>query len=272
LGKNRDGDSVVTQRVDGVKIDMDIAGTAFHFDSTSANNAEASPLADFYKALVGTEFQLTVPSDARGLKVEGLGHFLHKLSEQHANLRAQSVADYNQMMAVWFMAVPDKPVRGGDTWTRSSKFSVTSLQGFDATYRYTYAGKEGPLDKITVNTQLQYKVRDPGKSEGLAASIKNIDLKASDGTGVILFDRAKGRIVRSEMTLTLEGPMTMILDGKEAVVNLKQRQKTWVRTTDANPLTDDPKEENRRLRDENERLKRRLQDIERALKDPPHKK
>jgi RNA polymerase sigma factor (sigma-70 family) len=268
-GKNREGHWVVSQRVEGVKINVDIGGTTVQFDSTTGKSNEPSPLGDFYKALVGAEFQLTVPPGPRGLKIEGLNQFFRNLSSQHVHLRTQSIADYNQMLALWFMAVPDQPVQVGDTWTRTSKFSVTALQGFDATYQYTYAGREGELDKIRVVCQLKYQLRDPGKSEGFPVSIKNVDLKTSKGSGVIFFDRAKGRIVQSEMNLTLEGPMTMILDGKEAQVNLRQTQKTQVRTTDANPLTDNPKEENQRLREENERLKRRLQEIERALKKQP---
>src|SRR5262249_16593322 len=182
---------------------------------------KASPLADYYKALIGAEFQLAIPPDPRGVKIEGLDQFFRKLAPQYASLRAQSFADYKQMLAVWLMAVPEQSVQVGDTWTPKSKFSVTG-QEVDATYRDTYAGHEGPLDKITVSTQLQYHIGDADKPKGFPVPINRIDLKTSEGTGVILFDRAKGRIVRSEMTLDLEGPMTMILADKEARVILKQ--------------------------------------------------
>jgi RNA polymerase sigma factor (sigma-70 family) len=274
--RTRDNRWVITQRVEGVKIDLDMAGTRLNYDSTTGKPSADSPLGNFYQALVGSEFQLTVPSGAQGLQIDGVPKFLRELSNRQTPLHAKSVADYNQLLGVWFLALPPQPVRVGDTWSRKAEFSVLSLHGFNVVYQYTYAGKEGPLDKITVQCTMGYQLRDPGKGEGFPAQVKKVDLKTTKGTGVVYFDRARGRIVWSEMTLPLEGQMTLLLNGQETQVDLRQTQTIRGQTMDADPLRKenarDQEAEIRRLQQENERLKRQLQVIEEALKKPPAKK
>src|SRR5262245_18517651 len=74
--EDKDKNPVVVQRIEGAKLRIDIAGNPITFDSTNpttANNA----LAEFFKALVGTEFKLTLEKDSmKVLKIEGRDDFL----------------------------------------------------------------------------------------------------------------------------------------------------------------------------------------------------
>jgi RNA polymerase sigma factor (sigma-70 family) len=271
----RDDDWVMTQRVEGVKIDIDIGGNRLRYDSTGEGAKADGPLAEFYKALVGSEFELTVPAQAQGLRVKGIDRFLRKLeTTTRAAVPAECFTDFNQMLGIWFAALPHQPVQVGDTWTRRNRFSIGPIQGFDAAYCYTYAGKEGSLDKIMVACTLGYQLKEPGKNGEFPFQVKKADLTTGKGTGVILYDRVKGRIVRSEMTLTLQGQLTVAQGLGEFQTEFKQMQKMQVRTTDTDPLKGgDPKGdaalEIQRLKQENERLKRQIQAIEQALRKEP---
>lgn len=78
-----------------------------------------------------------------------------------------------------------------------------------------------------------------------------------NGTGFLYFDRAKGRLASSAMSVTLAGTMDIEIGGSETQVDLLQTHQTTVRTMDANPIGDaPPREERERLRKENERLRK----------------
>src|SRR5205823_5938567 len=75
----QDGDNwVVRQKIEGVKISIDIGGSKITYDS-AADSTAANPLSDCCKALVGAEFTLTVDKDMKVSKIEGRGRLLKRL-------------------------------------------------------------------------------------------------------------------------------------------------------------------------------------------------
>ena len=59
----------------------------------------------------------------------------------------------------------------------------------------------------------------------------------SDAKGTIVFDNQKGRVVSSDMSLKLDGKLSIEIGGMTTDVDLSQTQTTNVKTTDDNPLT-----------------------------------
>ena len=102
---------------------------------------------------------------------------------------------------------------------------------YDTSYKYTYEGKEGKLDKIKVDTTLKYSPPGAGAAGALPFTIVSADLKSSDAKGTVLFDSAAGRLDSSEMGLKLAGKLTVSIGGMNTDVELTQEQKTTVRTT-----------------------------------------
>ena len=62
----------------GVKLRIDIAGNPITFDSTNPGQGTTA-LAEFFKALVGTEVKLTLSPDMKVLKIEGRDDFINRL-------------------------------------------------------------------------------------------------------------------------------------------------------------------------------------------------
>jgi hypothetical protein len=238
--EQKDGNWVVKQKIEGVKMDINIGGNPVTFDSTK-DQGTANPLADFFKALVGSEFTLTVTPEGKVTKIEGREDFVKKLTSANQNMAPmlnQILSDdaLKQMTDPAFSVIPDKAVKVGDTWTKSSKLNMGPIGTYDTTYTYKYEGKQDKLDKISVKTDLKYSPPSESAQAQLPFKIEKADLKSSNGTGTILFDNEKGRLASSELGLNLDGSLTIKIGGTPTEVKLKQEQKTTVKTSDENPL------------------------------------
>jgi hypothetical protein len=238
--EQKDGNWIVKQKIEGVKMDIEISGNKIGYDSTK-DTGTGSALADFFKALVGSEFTLTISPKMEVVKIEGRDEFVQKLVSANQTMKPlleQILSDeaLKQMADPAFAVVPNKPVKKGDTWTRESKLNMGPIGTYDTTYKYTYEGKDGKLDKIKVETTLKYSPPSTDAGAVLPFKIKQADLKSKEATGTVLFDNEKGRLDSSETNLKLEGKLTIEIGGMSSEVELSQTQKTTVKTTDKNPI------------------------------------
>ncbi len=253
------------RRVDGVKLAVDIGGSKVEYDSTLKKGAD-NPLADFYRALVGTRLRVTLGRDNAVTKVSGREALLERAAGPAAEVLRKALSE--DAVRLWaqgpFGGLPSRAVRPGDSWAQTRKLELGPLGAYEAKYWYTYAGREGKLDRIKMEVGRLRPVGGDGK-------VRKGGLRCAEGTGTLLFDRARGRTVYLCSNLKLEGRLTMTVDGKEVEVELSQREKVVVKTTDTSPLgaarpADARDREIERLRQENERLRRQLRAVQEALK------
>lgn len=242
VDQDKDKNWIVTQKIEGVKMDIEIGGNKITYDSANPGAGTSNPLADFFKALVGSEFKLTISPDMKVTKIEGRDEFINKLvkaNPQMEPLLKQILGDeaLKQMADPAFASVPPNPVKKGDTWEKQSKLNMGPIGTYDTTYKYTYEGKDGKLDKIKVDTVLNYKPPEAGAAGTLPFKIKAAKLESKNATGTILFDNEKHRLDSSDMKLALEGKLTIEIGGMTTEVDLNQEQDTKVKTTDQNPAT-----------------------------------
>lgn len=241
--EDKDKAWTINQKIEGIKMDIDIGGNKVNFDSTKDTGVN-NPLSDFFKALVGSSFKLTVSPDFKVTKIEGRDEFLKKLvtaNQQMEPMLKQILSDeaLKQMADPAFSVVPNKAVKKGESWTKETKLNMGPIGIYDTSYKYTYEGpdeKDKSLAKIKVETTLKYAPPAEGTATQLPFKIKKADLKSSDATGVVMFDVAKGRVASSDMGLKLDGKLSIEIGGMVTEVDLSQTQKTTVKTTDDNPL------------------------------------
>jgi Family of unknown function (DUF6263) len=215
--EKQDGDTwVIKQKIEGVTMEIDIGGNKINYDSTKDNSA-ASPLGDFFKALVGSEFKISVamPKDKEVTitKIEGREEFLKKLGNANPQMgpllnQILSEKALMEMAAPTFSALPNKEVDAktdSKTWKRTSVLDMGPIGKYENSYTYTYEGKDDKkLDKIKVETKLVYK--EPAESGGSGAlpfKIKKAKLESKPSTGSILFNPELGRIENSKAKWTL---------------------------------------------------------------------
>jgi hypothetical protein len=243
--EEKDKNWIIKQKITGLKMDIQIGGTPIQYDSTKDTSAVNNPLSDFFKALVGSEFTLTVSPDFKVTKIEGRDEFLKKLintNQTMESLLKQILSEdaLKQMADPAFAVVPGKPVKKGESWEKPSKLDMGPIGRYETTYKFTYEGpdeKEKNLARIKVEATLKY-FAPAGAPAGsnLPFKIVSADLKSDKATGTILFDTEKGRLASSEMSLDLKGKLSIDISGMTSEVDLTQTQKTTVKTTDKDPL------------------------------------
>ena len=232
--KQEGGKWILSQKILGVKMDIDIGGSPIKYDSTSAAaNNTSNPLSEFFKALVGSEFKVTVdPKTLKIDKIEGREEFVKKLID--ANKQMKPLLDQilsekalKEMAEPTFAVVTTEPVEKGKKWTKQTTLDMGPIGKYTNDYTYTYEGEDKDLDTIKVETKLTYN--PPEKTEGvgnLPFKIKTADLKSKSSSGTVWFNRKKGRVEKSKTDLDLAGKLTIEIGG----------QSTEVDTSDKNPV------------------------------------
>jgi hypothetical protein len=239
----QDGDNwEIKQKIDGVKMRIEIGGTPIEYDSTKEGTT-STPLSDFFKQLVGSEFTLTVNKEFKVTKIEGRDNFLKKLTNSNPameSLLKQILSEdaLKEMADPTFAAVPNKEVKKGDTWPKESKLDMGPIGKYENKFKYTYEGPDkDKKDKISVETTLTYTAPDEKTAAGgLPFKIKSADLSSKNAKGTILFDAEKGRVDKSDMHVELSGSLNIDIGGQATSVNLTQKQDTTVTTSDTNPI------------------------------------
>jgi hypothetical protein len=238
--QDKDKNWVVDQKIEAVKMDIEIGGNKISYDSTKDTAGTGNALADFFKALVGSTFTLTISPDMKVLKVEGRDDFVNKLVKANPQMKPlleQILGEdaLKQMSETAFGMLPNKPVKKGDTWTKESKLNMGPIGTYITNYKYTYEGKDGKLDKIKVDSNLTYEAPGPAAAGTLPFKITEAKLASKNSSGTIWFDNDKHRIDHSEMKLTLDGTLKIDIGAMSTEVTLTQNQTTTVKTSDTNP-------------------------------------
>jgi hypothetical protein len=70
---DKNGNWILKQKIHGIKMNIEISGSPpISYDSTKEGAAN-TPLAEFFKLVVGAEFKITMDDDMKVIKVEGPG-------------------------------------------------------------------------------------------------------------------------------------------------------------------------------------------------------
>lgn len=235
--KDEDKDKNITlvQRIEGVKLSIEIAGNPIKYDSSSPGTANTS-LAEFFKQLVGTEFKLTLDKDMKVTKIDGRDEFLRKLGQANQTMepmlkRVLNDEALKQMADPMIGLLPGKLVGKGDKWTRESKLNLGPIGSYKNSFNYTLDKIEKDMAEITVVSKLVYE--PPTESgDGLPFRIKNAKLDSKESGGKISFDVKKNRLEKQELSVNLAGELTIEIAGQETKVELTQDQKTTITTSD----------------------------------------
>ena len=236
----QDGDKwQIKQTIEGVKMRIDIAGNPISFDSTTPTATANTALSEFFKALIGAEFTLTLNKDMKVEKVEGRDEFLKKLSaanQQMEPLLKKILSDEAlKQMADPTFGIMKKDVKKDDKWPTEVKLDLGPIGSYLTTYNYTYKGKDTAkpeLDRIDVTAAMVYTA--PKDSDGsLPFKIVSADLKASDkSAGAILFNSKLGRVESMDLNIKVNGTLNIEIGGQKTTVELNQDQTTSVKTGD----------------------------------------
>jgi hypothetical protein len=236
--KDKEGNYVVTQKIAGIKMNIDIGGNKIAYDST-AKNAK-NPMTDFFDQLLKQELIFHITPDLKVKDIEGRDAFIKSLGEtnpQMTSLLKQILSQdaLTKMAEPTWWALPDGAVAKGKTWTKDSKLNLGPIGKYDTTFTFTYDGQEKNLDKIGIKADLTYTAPTEKEASGLPFTIKEAKLASKSATGEAFFDRAKGRFDSSKMDMKLAGTLTITVGNMNTDITLDQDQNSASKSSDTNP-------------------------------------
>ncbi|HEX3146789.1 MAG TPA: DUF6263 family protein [Gemmataceae bacterium] len=247
----QDGDKwIVKQTIEGVKMKIDIAGSPVSYDSTNeaAAGGTNTALSEFFKAIKGSQFTLTLLKDGTVEKVEGRDEFVKKLTQSNKQLEALlnkilSEEAIKQMADPTFGVTPKEVKKEKESWPRTVKLSLGPLGSYENTYTFTYAKQTGDIADIDVKVGLKYTPPGPDTAgETLPFKIKagTITQVADEKTnkGTVKFNTKSGRIESSKIDIKMSGSLTLDIGGTTTEVTLTQDQSTEVKTSDKSFVPD----------------------------------
>jgi Family of unknown function (DUF6263) len=247
----QEGDAwIVKQTIEGVKMKIDIAGSPVSYDSTneSAPGGTNTALSEFFKALKGSQFTLTIGKDMTVQKVEGREEFIKKLIQSNKQLEALlnkilGEEAIKQMADPTFGMVPKDVKKVGENWNKTVKLTLGPLGSYENTYTYTYTKQTGDIAEIDVKVALKYAPPAPDQGgETLPFKIKGGKIEQTpdekSNKGKISFNTKTGRIESSNVTVKMSGTLTLDIGGTTTEVNLTQDQTTDVKTSDKSFVPD----------------------------------
>lgn len=241
--KNDDGSWEIKQKIEGVKMRIEIGGQPIEYDSTKEGQQTSTALSEFFKQLVGSEFTLTVDKNFKVTKIEGRDAFLKKLTGANPQMEAllkQILSEdaLKEMADPTFAAIPNKEVKPNESWEKKSTLNMGPIGTYENNYKYTFEGKkENNKPTIKVETTLKYTPpADNVQSGGLPFKIKSATLASKNAGGTITFNPDSGRVEDSNMKVEMEGDLNIEIGGQNTAVKLNQTQTTTVKTTSDNPI------------------------------------
>ena len=248
------------QKIEGLRMNIDISGNPINYDSTKADNpggAGNPGLVDFFKNLKDSEFTVVLGKNYKVEKVDGKEAFIAKLGAGSAQMDAllkRVLTDdaLKEMVDPTFKLLPDAPKKPGDKWEKKTTLNLGPIGTYDLTYKFTYVGPEtadGPhkgADKIEVETLINYTA-PKDTSDGLLFRIKEGSKLTSDpagSKGVVYYDPKNQWIAEATINIKLKGDLLVVIGGTDTKVELTQEQKTTIKTQDTSflaPKKDEPK-------------------------------
>jgi hypothetical protein len=221
--RQADGTLLSQHKIESLQSTVKVAGMEISFDSVNPDAPAAGTaidmLVDVFKAIAGSSWKVTYGPDNRVVSVKGRADALQGLPEElRASMAKQFedanlTAEYNQSLDV----LPDGPVKKGDTWKREETVLFDGYQSMDFTTYYRYEGtvvKDGKtLDKIiSKTTEVTYTMDQDSPSP---LKIVDSELKVTESSGTILFDREAGMIVDSKDKKRVAGTLKCEVNGNE---------------------------------------------------------
>ncbi len=242
---------IMKQKIEGLKMDIDISGNPIKYDSRTpdATGSAGNPgLVEFFKNLKDSEFTVTLGKNYKVEKVDGKEEFVKKLgagSQQMDALLKKVMTDdaLKEMTDPTFKLLPDAPKKKGDKWEKKTSLNLGPIGSYELVYKFTYAepekeGDKKDYDKITVETVISYTA-PKDTTDGLLFRIKEGSKLTSDpagSTGVVYYDPKNQRIAEATINIKLKGDLVVVIGGTDTKVELTQEQKTVIKTSDTSFL------------------------------------
>lgn len=168
----------------------------FQFDSQDTNPAEsgvARSISDVFGKVIDQPFKVTMKNNGTIGAVQVPDAILRTLPATGV-VNEQTL---RQMMTQSAVTFPDTPVSTDDSWESNQKVDV-QFGTMNIGSKLTYRGRDPETGHAVIEVLPSLSITANEESP------QTISLTSSEGTGRILFDTERGRVVRSDLDLTMK--------------------------------------------------------------------
>lgn len=239
--KDKNGNWVVTQEIEEIKMEIDIGGNKIAYDSLAPSQPQ-NPMTDFFNALKKLKLTLTIGPDLKIVEVKGQDELIKSLGKTNPQMEPLlktilSAEALKQMAEPTWGPFPPKGDLGAKTWKNKSVLPLGPIGTYTTEFEYSAGTPDAKTKNDVINVKATLTYQAPGEKErgGLPFTIQKADLKSKKGEGSATFDRGKGRFESSTMKMDLSGDLKIEVGGMTTEVHLDQTQTATVTTMDQLP-------------------------------------
>jgi hypothetical protein len=226
------GYKVVSAGEDGYVLEQTIV------DSKSEGNLAAGAN-DVAKKMKGTVFKYTFSKDFEVKQVDGVKEYIDKISDGNAVVKQLLQSSLNEevlrtSMHEIFRIGSDKPIKKGDNWNKDFNFPLGALGDITSKLKYTLEDVKEGVAQVKSSGKGEYGT--PKKGAGGGIVVTEAKVKIDKLETVMQFDLKAKRLKSAKTELTMVGPMTMSVNGREVSMELNAAHSSTVEVLEKNPI------------------------------------
>jgi hypothetical protein len=197
--------------------------------------------------LKGTTLLVTLTPEGKLTNLEGYDEAIKKLGNGKAgDLAAMkgilSEEAIKASLVETFGFLPAMAISKGDKWTREIKIPMGAFGFLQGDYEFSLVNKDektkekdGATQQITVGAKLHFDYPKNGIVRG-DLQVTRAEFKTESASGTISFDNSAGKLVSSNMDMSVKGTLTLDNKGTGLTVNLEFKTASKTRLLDKNPF------------------------------------
>jgi hypothetical protein len=188
----------------------------------------------------GAVFTLTLSPQGKVTKLTGYKELVDKIAKEDKDTGKMfqvmfSPETFKASAHSVFGFLPAKAVEKDAKWQKEVKIPLGPLGSFKAVNKYTYTGDGREGIQISVTGKLTYARPDKKAAAGAPFKVTKGKIASTQFKGTVVFDAKRGRLVRSETKLVLEGTVTVDVMKNLLDMKIEQESTTTDRVSDKPP-------------------------------------
>lgn len=220
LSAAANGDAIINQVVERIRMEMEGGpGAKISYDSNNkeqSDNPAVNQMGAVFQKIVGQDFKITMKANGKVQHVDIPKALMDAVKNSAAGAsQALDEETLEEMMKQSAVTLPDNPVKTGDTWTSKQTVPLPfGKMSINSTMTYVEQDKNGDAIIDVVPTITVLPADD---------ALVKVILNNSTGRGRVTFDIENGRVLKSELVLSMKLDMEIVSQKQKFTQMINQK-------------------------------------------------